>query len=306
MKNQKIKKRNYHKFIKMDLSRMAFLLFAMVVISFTTSCDDDESVNLPVTTTGEVTDITGQDAVVSGIVTSNGGSKLLAMGVCFTTGDAEPTVEDNFAAVGEFTPDGILEADWNYSATLKGLAVKTAYKARAYASNEAGTAYGETISFTSKAGKTYYSLTADMIKVFTQSASEGPKENVVDGDLNTYWHSDYAGGAAPLPHYIEITFDEAKNIGGFEFATRDKWARGNNPAQFDVQTSSDGTTYTTVWTSERLDNVLLNPELNSVSLDKNYSSKYFRVRIIDTKTPGQSSTCMAELKVFEDGMLPFE
>ncbi|MCZ4696202.1 discoidin domain-containing protein [Ancylomarina euxinus] len=284
---------------------MAFLLFAMVVISFTTSCDKDESVNLPVTTTGEVTDITGQDAVVSGIVTSNGGSKLLAMGVCFTTGDADPTVEDYFAAVGEFTPDGILQEDWSYSATLKGLTIKTAYKARAYASNEAGTAYGETISFTSKAGKTYHTLTNEMIDTYTQEGSEGPKPNLVDGDLNTYWHSAWSGGVEPLPHHIQITFAEVKNIGGFEFATRDKYARGNNPAQFDVQTSTDGTTYTTVWTSDRLDNVLLNPEWNALSLDKNYSSKYFRVRILDTKTPGQNSTCMAELKVFEDGMLPY-
>ena len=305
MKNQKIKKRNYQKFLKMDLSRMTFLLFAMAVMSFTTSCDDDESVSLPVTTTGEVTDITGQDAVVSGSITSNGGSKILAMGICFTTGDTEPTVEDNFAAAGEFTPDGILEAEWNYSVKLEGFAVKTAYKARAYASNEAGTAYGETISFTSKAGKTYHTLTNEMIDTYTQEGSEGPKPNLVDGDLNTYWHSAWSGGVEPLPHHVQITFAEAKDIGGFEFATRDQWARGNNPAQFDVQTSSDGTTYTTVWTSDRLDNVALNPEWNAVSLDKNYSSKYFRIRVIDTKTPGSSSTCMAELKVFEDGMLPF-
>ncbi|MDQ2178150.1 discoidin domain-containing protein [Marinifilum sp. D714] len=304
MKTTKNESSNYRKFLKVNLNRISFLLFMMVAISFT-GCEDDETVSLPETSTGEVTDITGEDAVVSGIVTSNGGSKILAMGICWAAGDAEPTIEDNFTEAGEFTPDGILETDWDYSVTLEGLSIKTAYKARAYASNAAGTAYGETISFTSKAGKIYHTLTADMIEVFTQSAWEGPKENVVDGDLNTYWHSDYAEGAAPLPHYIEITFAEAKNIGGFEFATRDQHARGNNPAQFDVQTSSDGTTYTTIWTSDRLDNVALNPEWNNVSFDKNYASKYFRIRIIDTKTPGSSSTCMAELKVFENGMLPY-
>ena len=305
MKNRKMKKSNYQKFLKMDLSRMAFLLFAMLVISFATSCDKDDSVSLPETTTGEVSDITGQDAVVSGSITSNGGSKILAMGICWTTEDIDPTVEDNFTAAGEFTPDGILQEEWNYSITLTGLSVKTAYKARAYASNEAGTAYGETISFTSKAGKTYHPLTANMIDTYTQEGSEGPKESLVDGSFSTYWHSAWSDGVAPLPHHIQITFSEAKNIGGFDFATRDGYARGNNPAQFDVQTSTNGTDYTTVWTSERLDDVLLNPELNNVSLDKNYSSKYFRVRILDTKTPGQNSTCMAVLKVFEDGMLPY-
>jgi|GEM_PF-563920 len=304
MKTTKHERSNYRKFLKVNLDRISFLLFVMVAIAFT-GCDDDETVSLPETRTGEVTDITGEDAVVSGIVTSNGGSKILAMGICWTAGDAEPTVEDNFTAAGEFTPDGILEADWDYSITLKGLSIKTAYKARAYASNEAGTAYGETISFTSKAGKIYHPLTVDMIETYTQEGSEGPKESLVDGSLSTYWHSAWSSGVEPLPHHIQITFTEAKNIGGFEFATRDGYARGNNPAQFDVQTSTNGTDFTTVWSSERLDDVKLNPEINKVSLDKNYSSKYFRIRILDTKTPGQNSTCMAVLKVFEDGMLPY-
>lgn len=304
MKTTKNERSNYRKFLKVNLDRISFLLFVMVAIAFT-GCDDDEAVSLPETKTGEVTDITGEDAVVSGIVTSNGGSKILAMGICWAAGDAEPTIEDNFTAAGEFTKDGILETDWDYSVTLKGLSIKTDYKARAYASNEAGTAYGETISFTSKAGKIYHPLTVDMIDTYTQEGSEGPKESLVDGSLDTYWHSAWSSGVEPLPHHIQITFTEAKNIGGFEFATRDKYARGNNPAQFDVQTSTNGTDFTTVWSSERLDDVKLNPEINKVSLDKNYSSKYFRIRILDTKTPGQNSTCMAVLKVFEDGMLPY-
>ncbi|MCY1634338.1 discoidin domain-containing protein [Marinifilum sp. D737] len=304
MKTTKHERSNYRKFLKVNLDRISFLLFVVVAIAFT-GCDKDETASLPETKTGEVSDITGEDAVVSGIVTSNGGSKILAMGICWVAGDTEPTVEDNFTAAGEFTKDGILEADWDYSITLKGLSIKTDYKARAYASNEAGTAYGETISFTSKAGKIYHPLTVDMIETYTQEGSEGPKESLVDGSLDTYWHSAWSSGVEPLPHHIQITFTEAKNIGGFEFATRDKYARGNNPAQFDVQTSTNGTDFTTVWSSERLDDVKLNPEINKVSLDKNYSSKYFRIRILDTKTPGQNSTCMAVLKVFEDGMLPY-
>ncbi|RXQ94539.1 discoidin domain-containing protein [Ancylomarina salipaludis] len=304
MKNQKVKKSNYQKFIKMDFKRISFLLFAIVVMSFITSCDKDDTVNLPVTTTGEVTDITGQDAVVSGSVTSNGGSKILAMGVCFTTEDREPTVADNFAEVGEFTLDGILEKDWNYSATLKGLAVKTAYKARAYASNEAGTAYGETISFTSKAGKTFHTLRDDMIDTFTQEGSEGPKEALIDDNFDTYWHSAWSDGVAPLPHHIQITFDEAKNIGGFQFWTRSTSNRGNDPVKFDVQTSTNGTDYTTVWTSETIE-TQPRPADNTISLDKNYSSKYFRIRVLDTRTTGLTHTTISEIKVFDDGMLPY-
>ncbi|WP_320017913.1 discoidin domain-containing protein [Labilibaculum manganireducens] len=308
MKNQKMKKSNYQKFIKMDLSRIAFLLFAMVSISFITSCDKEETVSLPVTVTGEVTDITGQDAVVSGSLTSNGGSKILAMGICWTTEDRDPTVEDNFTAVGEFTPNGILQEDWNYAATLNGLAVKTAYKARAYASNEAGTAYGETISFTSKAGKTFHTLTNEMIDTYTQEVEEGPKESLIDDDFETYWHSAWSDepGAEvmPLPHHIQITFAEDKNIGGFQFWTRSTSNRSNDPVKFDVQTSTNGTDYTTVWTSETIA-TQPRPADNTIAFDKNYSSKYFRIRVLDTRTTGLTHTTMSEIKVFEDGMLPY-
>ncbi|WP_321309552.1 discoidin domain-containing protein [Marinifilum fragile] len=305
MKTTKIESSNYRKFLKVNLSRISFLLFAMVAIAFTTGCEKDETVSLPETSTGEVSNITGEDAVVSGIVTSNGGSKILAMGICWAAGDAEPTIEDNFTAAGEFTRDGILEADWDYSVTLEGLSIKTAYKARAYASNAAGTAYGETISFTSKAGKTYHALTTDMIETHVQEPSEGPKEGLIDSDPGTYWHSAWSVAGATLPAHIQINFAEEKSIGGFTFMTRFTSKNGNDSGQFDVQTSNDGVNFTTVWESDEIIDALVRPDVNVITLDKNYTSKYFRIRILNTRSRTGTCTHMSELEVFEDGMLKY-
>lgn len=308
MERRRIRESKFRIIPEMDFSRISFLAVAMVIILFTSSCDDDESGSLPATTTIEVSDITDINAVVSGAVTSDGGSKMLAIGVCWTTEDVEPTVDDNFVPVGEYTKEGILQDDWNYSINLSGLKAKTDYKVRSYAANEAGLSYGETISFRSKAGKTFHTLTADMIETYTQEIWEGPKENLVDGDPATFWHSawsdDEGAEVRPLPHYVQITFSEAKYIGGFNFWTRSTSARGIDPAQFDVQISTDGVEYTTVWTSARFD-AKVRPDVNQLSLDKNYSSKYFRIRIMDTRTTGQSFTTMGELQVFEDGLLPY-
>ncbi len=306
MKNQKMKKRKYRKTRRVDLSRIAFLVFATLVISFTTSCEKDDTANLPVTTTGAVTEIMDITATVNGSVTSNGGAKLLAMGICWTTEDVEPTTESNFVAVGEFTKDGILQEDWNYSVPFTGLTSKTDYKVRAYAVNEAGTAYGETISFTTKAGKTFHTLTADMIDTYTQEYWEGPKEALIDGDFNTYWHSSWSGTnpVGPLPHHVQITFAEAKYIGGFQFWTRSTSTRSNDPVKFDLQTSTNGTDYTTVWTSGTI-STQARPATNEINFDKNYSSKYFRIRIVDTRTSGLTHTTMSEIKVFDDGLLPY-
>jgi hypothetical protein len=271
-------------------------------------CIRDSSGSLPLTTTVSVTDITDVSAVVNGTVTSNGGSKILAMGVCWNQGDVEPTIDDNFIPVGEYTKNGILEEDWNYSVNFNGLSSKTDYNVRSYVANAAGVSYGETIAFSSKAGKTYHALTPDMIDCYTQEIWEGAKENLVDGDPETYWHSawsnDVGAEVMPLPHHVQITFAQAKNIGGFTFMTRSASARGIDPAQFDMQVSDDGVTYTTVWSSDRFD-AKVRPDSNSFTLDKNYSSKYFRIRVLDTRSTGQTCTTMAELQVFEDGLLPY-
>ncbi|WP_303919830.1 discoidin domain-containing protein [Draconibacterium sediminis] len=303
-----MKRSNYEKMLHNGATKLSVFMLALAAVFFTASCDDEEVGTLPTTVTGEVTEIADIKAVVSGSLTDNGGSDVLALGICWTDEDREPTTMDNFVPVGKFTQNGIPEEYWNYSITLGGLTAKSDYKVRAYAANEAGTSYGETIAFTTKAGKTFHPLTAGMLETFTQEIWEGPKENLVDGDPSTFWHSAWSDEETaivqPLPHYIQITFPEAKYIGGFQFWTRSPSARGIDPAQFDVQTSSDGTNYTTVWTSDRFD-AKVRPDYNELSLDKNYSSKYFRIRILDTRTTGQSFTTMGELKVFDDGLLDY-
>lgn len=308
MKNPKMKKSDFRKYLKMRIAAIALGVFTVLVSSVFVSCDDEGEGSLPQITTGEVTDIKDIEAMVNGSLTSNGGAKILAMGICWTTEDAEPTIEGNFLPVGEFTKDGISQDEWNFSVPFTGLVSKTAYKVRAYAVNEAGVAYGSTVSFTTKAGKTFYKLTPDMIDTYTQEIWEGPKENLVDGDLNTYWHSawsdDVGAKVMPLPHHIQVTFPTAKAIGGFKFWTRSASARGIDPAKFDLQTSTDGVNYTTVWTSAKF-TPLVRPAENLLVLDKNYTSKYFRIRVLETRSPGQTCTTMSELVIFEDGLLSY-
>ena len=75
-----------------------------------------------------------------GVVEDDGGSPILARGICWNT-SGNPTISDNYkndeiAAVGEF------------HVKLTGLEANTKYYIRAYAANENGTAYGEQKHFT--------------------------------------------------------------------------------------------------------------------------------------------------------------
>ncbi|NJO89430.1 MAG: discoidin domain-containing protein [Chloroflexia bacterium] len=207
----------------------------------------------------------------------------------------------------EYGIGGIPEVEWQFETILKGLEYFTEYYVRAYAANENGISYGAVKTFkTLMPEKIYHALTADMLETFTQEESEGPKEALCDGDVSTYWHSAWSGGVEPLPHWVQITFSEPKLIGGFAYWHRDALdgtyaGRGGNPTQFDVQTSINGTTWETIWTSE--------PNLpfafEGATVDEgnvltfggeNYSSQYIRIRILANQA-NVTHTHLGELKV---------
>jgi uncharacterized protein (TIGR02145 family) len=95
------------------------------------------SATVPTLTTTEVTSITATSAVSGGFITYDGGAAITNRGVCWGT-TANPTVDDSK------TNDG-LEDD--FISFLAGLNPGTTYYVRTYASNVAGTGYGNQVSF---------------------------------------------------------------------------------------------------------------------------------------------------------------
>ena len=104
-------------------------------MSFTTV----KHIDLPEVTTVEPTNIAITSAVTGGNVTSDGGGEVTAKGVCWSTSQ-NPTISDSFST------DGIGLGE--YISIINSLTINTTYYVRAYATNEAGTAYGEEFSFT--------------------------------------------------------------------------------------------------------------------------------------------------------------
>lgn len=103
-------------------------------VTFTTNAGD-----LPVLTTVPVTLITPYSAKSGGNITSDGGSSIPIKGVCWST-SPNPTIYDTK------TTDG--PGNSSFSSILACLTPNTTYYIRAYANNDAGTAYGNELSFT--------------------------------------------------------------------------------------------------------------------------------------------------------------
>ncbi|WP_313528825.1 BT_3987 domain-containing protein [Sphingobacterium multivorum] len=68
----------------------------------------------------------------------------------------------------------------------------------------------------------------------------GEKENILDGNPDTYWHNVWMGGEPPLPHYVIIDFGKEYNVMMIEL-TRRLW--NNDLKVVEFSTSNDNKTY---------------------------------------------------------------
>jgi hypothetical protein len=117
---------------------------------------------VPSVTTAAVTAITQTTATSGGNVTSVGGSPVTAKGVCWGTGTC-PVV------TGNHTTDGT--GTGTYVSNITGLAAGTLYYARSYATNSAGTAYGNELTFTTLTAPALPTVTTTTVTAITQTTA---------------------------------------------------------------------------------------------------------------------------------------
>ena len=121
--------------MKKGIQPTILIVFVGLIMIFH-ACTEERT---PTLTTSSITNITGITATGGGNITDEGSGTVIARGVCWSTG-ISPTIKDSKtidgAGVGSFISD------------LTGLTEGTAYYARAYATNQSGTGYGMTMSFT--------------------------------------------------------------------------------------------------------------------------------------------------------------
>jgi len=93
----------------------------------------------PTISTTPITNISTTTANSGGNISADGGSEVFERGVCWNT-TGNPTIQDSKTSDGTGTG--------SFAGTLIALELGTTYYVRAYATNSAGTSYGEELSFT--------------------------------------------------------------------------------------------------------------------------------------------------------------
>jgi uncharacterized protein (TIGR02145 family) len=144
-------------------------------VTLTTSAANTNA-NVPTIQTELIVYNDGLTAISGGNITADGGLAVTSRGVCWAIGTT-PTINNSISTDGS--------GAGSFQSTLTGLQPGTSYFVRAYATNDAGTAYGITYSFTTNAlpivntvqydNVTYYSalLSGELVSSESNIVSRG-------------------------------------------------------------------------------------------------------------------------------------
>ncbi len=183
-------------------------LFVGVAIAFSlNSCEKDE-LDPPTVTTEEVTQITSAGATSGGTVMADGGAEVTARGVVWST-SANPTVDDNK------TTDGT--GVGRFTSVITGLEAETTYYVRAYATNEAGTAYGEQREFTTVLGADAPAVTTVEVSMVARHTAESGGEVTSDGG-SAVTARGVVYGTSQGPTIDDNKTEDGQGMGEFESA----------------------------------------------------------------------------------------
>lgn len=114
----------------------------IISIAFLQSCK--EKPVAPALLTNSITEISTTDAVSGGVITDDGGAPIISKGICWDISES-PTIENS--------KTNELSQSLSFTSNLSQLTPKTTYFVKAYATNEAGTGYGKSVTFTTLGDK---------------------------------------------------------------------------------------------------------------------------------------------------------
>jgi plastocyanin len=127
-------------------------------VTFTTT----SAVGLPTLTTTVISAITSTTATSGGDITNDNGADIIAKGVCWST-TTGPTIDGSHSSDG--TGTGV------FASSLTALTAGTMYYVRAFATNSAGTDYGNEVTFTTTSAVGLPTLTTTVISAITSTTA---------------------------------------------------------------------------------------------------------------------------------------
>ncbi|MEW2293004.1 endo-alpha-N-acetylgalactosaminidase family protein [Streptomyces sp. NPDC006743] len=126
----------------------------------------------------------------------------------------------------------------------------------------------------------------------SSGAAEGPVSNVLDGDPDTIWHTDYTESEAPYPHWVTLRLGGPADVNGLGYLDRQSGGQNGRVAGYEVAVSDDGSTWTTVAAGSLVDS----PQMQRVSFPSVRAS-YVRFTALNALN-GRPFAAAAEMRVY--------
>lgn len=139
-----------------------FLLFSTISGVLITGCKHDPTP--PTVSTDAISDITLTSARATGNITDDGGAEVIERGVCWSV-TANPDISDQYSSDGAGSGE--------FSSEMTNLSEETVYHVRAYATNKAGTSYGDDLTFSTLASTMATVTTRAITDVTYSTANSG-------------------------------------------------------------------------------------------------------------------------------------
>ncbi|WP_406447751.1 beta-galactosidase [Streptomyces sp. NBC_00876] len=123
------------------------------------------------------------------------------------------------------------------------------------------------------------------------TGENAPAANVLDGDPDTFWHTQWSGTATPMPHEIQLNLGDENTVSCLYYLPRQDGANGRI-ADYEVYTSKDGTT----WGNPVATGTWTNTSAEQKACFTPVRAHYIRLRAL-SEVSGNPFTTAAEINV---------
>jgi hypothetical protein len=131
-----------------------------------------------------------------------------------------------------------------------------------------------------------------VVSVDSEQVDEGPAKDAIDGDPDTYWHTEYSPVTAQYPHEIVIDTGESKLIGGFRYLPRQDGGTNGRVKGYEFLVSLDGED----WSAATLGEFPNERTASMVVLKSAVRARFIKFRALSEQS-GEPYASMAELDV---------
>ena len=205
--------------------------YGSVISSSTNKANVPENV-----VTSFISNIMMNSAVAGGRVGNDGGSTILARGICFSNSNPLPTINNSIVSSSQ-------ASSGEFSVNLTGIQANTTYYARAYASNSIGIAYGAVLEFKTSAPSIPSGIGTNFISNISTTQATGGGYITSDGGAAVTSKGLCYSSTASIPTFTNSTVKvHSSGIGNFTLILTDLTPKTTYYVRA-YATNSSGTSY---------------------------------------------------------------